>query len=260
MYFIFFIISFSASVIGAICGIGGGVIIKPVLDAAKLLEVGAVSCLSGCTVLSMSFVSVICSLRKKDKVIELRSSTALAAGAAIGGAVGKEIFRYAYTHFADSSHVGAVQSGVLFFVTLFTFCYTLLRRRIKTYHVKSLLLCAVIGMVLGLISAFLGIGGGPVNLMVLSFFFSMTTKQAAVNSLYIILFSQFTSLVSTFLSHTVPKFPAIILIFMIMGGILGALTGDRINERIRDEHVNKLFMALMFIIMGISIYNIYVFL
>ena len=37
MYALFFIISFGASIIGAICGIGGGVIIKPVLDASGAL-------------------------------------------------------------------------------------------------------------------------------------------------------------------------------------------------------------------------------
>ena len=34
-----FLICFSASVIGAICGIGGGVIIKPVLDAFGIMDV-----------------------------------------------------------------------------------------------------------------------------------------------------------------------------------------------------------------------------
>ena len=37
---------------------------------------------------------------------------------------------------------------------------------------------------LGIISSFLGIGGGPINLVVLFFFFSMPTKIAAENSLY----------------------------------------------------------------------------
>ncbi|TCL61101.1 hypothetical protein EDD76_101198 [Kineothrix alysoides] len=260
MYFLFFVISFSASVIGAVCGIGGGVIIKPVLDAAGLMEVGAVSFLSGCTVLSMSFVSVVRSLGTRDKVIEWRCGTALAAGAAIGGAGGKEVFQYAYSHFADSSQVGAVQSGVLLLVTALTFIYTLNKHRVRTYHIRSLFLCAVTGLALGLMSAFLGIGGGPINLMVLSFCFSMTTKQAAANSLYIILFSQFTSLIHTLATNTVPEFPVSILGFMIMGGVLGALAGGRINERILDRHVNKLFMVLMAVIMGINIYNIHMFL
>ena len=44
-------ICLAASTVGAICGIGGGVIIKPVLDAMQIMTVQQVSFLSGCTVL-----------------------------------------------------------------------------------------------------------------------------------------------------------------------------------------------------------------
>jgi uncharacterized membrane protein YfcA len=47
-------VSFFASVIGSICGIGGGVIIKPVLDAVGLYSVSTISFMSGCIVLSMT--------------------------------------------------------------------------------------------------------------------------------------------------------------------------------------------------------------
>lgn len=49
---LFFCVSFFASIAGAICGIGGGVIIKPVLDMLGLASVATISFLSGCTVLS----------------------------------------------------------------------------------------------------------------------------------------------------------------------------------------------------------------
>ena len=47
MEILIFFISFLSSVVGAICGIGGGVIIKPVLDAADIMGVAAISFLSG---------------------------------------------------------------------------------------------------------------------------------------------------------------------------------------------------------------------
>ena len=43
MIVVFFAVSLLASIVGSICGIGGGVIIKPVLDA---LDVMSVSCIS----------------------------------------------------------------------------------------------------------------------------------------------------------------------------------------------------------------------
>ena len=59
LYVIFLGVSFCASVVGAICGIGGGVLIKPLLDAFGVLSVASISFLSGCTVLSMSCYSVV---------------------------------------------------------------------------------------------------------------------------------------------------------------------------------------------------------
>ena len=54
IYILFFVVCFGASIIGALCGIGGGVIIKPVLDATDVLPVAAVGLLSCCTVLAMT--------------------------------------------------------------------------------------------------------------------------------------------------------------------------------------------------------------
>lgn len=43
IYLIFLVVCFAASIVGAICGIGGGVIIKPVLDSFGVLDVTAIS-------------------------------------------------------------------------------------------------------------------------------------------------------------------------------------------------------------------------
>lgn len=129
----------------------------------------------------------------------------------------------------------------------------------KTRRVENLLVCVLIGLVLGVMSSFLGIGGGPINLVVLFYFFSMDTKTAAQNSLYIILFSQITSLLNTLASRTVPEFSIWLLVLMAVGGILGAMSGRMINRRIDGHVVDKLFIALMAVIIGINIYNIYQF-
>ena len=53
-----FLVCFAASVIGDLCGIGGGVLAKPLLDAVGVMLVSTVSFLSGLTVLSMAAISV----------------------------------------------------------------------------------------------------------------------------------------------------------------------------------------------------------
>lgn len=252
---LFLIVSFLASTVGAICGIGGGVIIKPVLDMLHLETVTTISFLSGCTVLSMTCYSVGRSMLAGERKVALRTGTPLAIGAAIGGLLGKQLFTYIRSLFSNQNTVGAVQGVCLALITLGTLIYTINKSRIHTRTVQNMLVCAVIGLVLGVMSSFLGIGGGPINLVVLFYFFGMDTKTAAANSLYIILFSQLASVLSTVITDTVPPFQPVTLLLMIAGGIGGGIAGRVFNRRMDERMVDRLFIVLMAIIIGISFYN-----
>lgn len=255
MYVLFLIVSFLASVVGAICGIGGGVIIKPLLDSFGVLSVSVISFLSGCTVLSMSIISIIKAKRGGNSLLNMRISTPLALGAALGGVLGKSIFQYVSLLFENDHQVGAVQALCLIFVTAGSLIYTVSSKKIKTLKVSNTLICLLIGVILGILSSFLGIGGGPINLVVLYYFFSMETKTAAQNSIYIIMFSQITSLFQTIATHSVPECDLFLLLIMIAGGVLGGMCGSRINKTIKPKTVSNLFVILMVVIVGINIYN-----
>ena len=257
MYILFVLVSFGASIIGAICGIGGGVIIKPTLDAFGVLSVASISFLSGCTVLSMSCYSVLKAKMAGDSNIDMKTGTPLAMGAAVGGVAGKMMFQYLSNMFADKDMVGAVQAACLMLITVGTLIYTLNKAKIKTHKLTNAGMCLAIGLVLGIMSSFLGIGGGPINLVVLFYFFSMSTKVAAANSLYIILFSQITSLANTLITRTVPEFDVMLLILMVISGIGGGMAGRAINKKIDSDTVDKLFVGLMVALILINIYNIY---
>ncbi len=257
MYFIFFLVSFLASVVGAICGIGGGVIIKPLLDAAGIMSVSAISFLSGCPVFAMSAVSVGSSMRNRTVHVKFAVTLPLAIGSAVGGLAGKTLFQVIKNMVASENTVGFVQAAMLLAITFITFLYTLKKSKIHTLKLKNALICVGVGILLGFFSAFLGIGGGPINLMVLSYFFSMDTKEAAVNSLFVILVSQIFSLTQTILSGNIPEIEVLFLILMVIGGILGGKAGSRINRKIQVKHVNYLFEGLMVLIMAICGYNMY---
>ena len=137
--------------------------------------------------------------------------------------------------------------------------YTVYKDKVHTLHVTNPVVGIMIRLVLGICSSFLGICGGPINLEVLFYFFSMDTKEAAENSLYIILFSQITSLINTLVTGTVPVFGIGLLVLMVLGGILGGMAGRIINKKIDENTVNRLFIVLMIIIMLINVYNIYQF-
>ena len=255
MELIFLIVSFLSSIVGAICGIGGGVVIKPVLDMLQLGAVSTINFLSGCTVLSMSLYSVGKSMIARDSKVALSTGTPLAIGAAIGGVAGKELFGIIKGLFANGEMVGGVQAVALGLITVGTLLYTVNKAKISTRQITSKLFCVVVvGLMLGIMSSFLGIGGGPINLVVLGYLFSMDSKTAAANSLYIILFSQLASLIATLISG-VPEFRPLVLILMVAGGIGGGIVGRALNKKMDNRAVDKLFIALMVVIIGICIYN-----
>lgn len=257
-YFIIFLVSFFSSVIGAICGIGGGVIIKPVLDATGILAVTTVSFLSGCTVLSMSVVSMYKNLRaERSFSFDRLFALVIAAGSVAGGLCGKAMYQWCLGRMPDTSRVGAVQAAVLLVITVGTLFYTLQKKRIKTQHLTSRAAIFLIGVMLGMLSSFLGIGGGPINMVALFYLFSMEFKQAAMYSIFIILFSQISSLLCTVLEGNVPEFGWSTLLLMIACGILGGCAGSRLNKKLEDGTTNRLFIGLMSVIIVINIYNIY---
>ena len=140
-------------------------------------------------------------------------------------------------------------------ITVGTLFYTIFKRKITPHEVTNMVAYVVIGLLLGIMSSFLGIGGGPINIVVLHFFFAMDSKTAAANSLYVIAISQFTALISTLVTRTVPDFRILSLVFMVGGGILGSMSGRAINKKMDNAAVDKLFVGMMSVIILISVYN-----
>lgn len=252
---ILLIICLLASSVGAIVGAGGGVIIKPVLDMLGILPVSTVSFCSGCTVLGMSVCSLI--RNRNDGVkLQIKTSTALAIGAVVGGLAGKWLFELVKNGFGNERVLGAVQAIFLTLITIGVFLYVCNKDKLPSKNVKNIFAAVVIGIFLGIISSFLGIGGGTSNVAVLFFFFSMEAKEAAKNSLYIIIFSQISSIVTALMTGSVPDFEWIHLLCMVIGGIGGALTGAAISKRIDNKGVEKILKALLIVIILIDFYNV----
>ena len=254
-WLLYFLICIGATTLGAISGIGGGVIIKPVMDAVANMSVSTISFLSGCTVLGMSIVSVLRG-RGGDAKLDPRKGTWMALGGAIGGILGKWVFDAIRTSFGNDSLVGVIQSGIMIFLTLGVLAYVLNKNKIRTLQVENSLICLGIGLGLGIASSFLGIGGGPINLVVLYYFFSMNTKTAALHSLYVILFSQTASFLTTLVSGKVPKFDPWVLVVMVVGGVLGGFVGRWLSKKMSGTQVDLLFRGMLILITAISCYNL----
>ncbi len=249
LYFLFFTIALVASTIGAISGIGGGVIIKPLMDAFSGLDIAVINFLSGCTVLTMSISSYIRGLKQELK-INYKRTIPLALGASVGGIVGKMIFA------SLTTNVALIQSSMLLIINIGVFIYIIKKASIKSLHINNIILCCLIGFMLGSVSSFLGIGGGPINIAVLYYFFSMTPKLTAKNSLFIILLSQFSSLATTLFSGAMLEVSIWALALMCLGGVIGAIVGGKIDKIMDDDITEKFFMVVLLMLILLNIYNV----
>lgn len=249
-----FIVCLVASTIGGVCGVGGGVVIKPLLDAIGIMTVSTLSFLSGLTVLAMSIVNIW--NNRKNRAIDVKRSMPLGIGAALGGIFGKQMFHGLKLVVNSERLVGLVQSIVLGILLLGTLIYVYNKNHVYTHKFKHPIFCIIIGILLGVLSSFLGIGGGPMNLIVLYYFFSMDTMQAAINSIIIILLSQFTSFCVTLISNATPSFDWGVLIAMVSGGIIGGLVSAKLQKKLSPQKVDRLFIILIIVILLICIYNI----
>lgn len=256
MFFVAFLICFIASTMGAVAGFGGGVIIKPVMDAFGIYPVSTVSFMSGCTVLAMSVSSLI-KTRNNGVLLKLNTSTPLAIGAALGGILGKTLLEMVKSSAGAQGEtmLGAVQAVCLVVITTGVFLYICFKSRIRSFHVENIVTCLLIGALLGVISSFLGIGGGTSNVAILFLCFSMDAKEAAKNSIYIIMFSQIASITLSFITGKVPEVPVLALILMMAGGVCGALVGSRLTKKLSSNQVEKLLRVLLVIIILIDLTN-----
>lgn len=257
IYLICYAVTGLACVLGTICGMGGGIIIKPVLDATGVMTVDTITFLSGCTVISMSCWSVGKAVYRREDVLDMKKTPILAFAAAAGGLIGKEVYSAVAGFFPDRNTAGGVQACLLFAATFVTLLYTVKKDRLTPRESDSQAAGFIIGLILGMLGAFLGIGGGPFNVAALTYFFSMPTKKATQNSLFVVLMSQLASTIKTVISGGIPDFDPVILLGMVLLGIFGSEIGRRVNKRIDNRQANLFLEGCMVLIMGINIYNIF---
>ncbi|MFI3176032.1 MAG: sulfite exporter TauE/SafE family protein [Eubacteriales bacterium] len=253
MEIILFLVAIFASTIGAISGMGGGVIIKPVMDAVSGLGASTISFMSCCTVLTMALVTYLRSIQS-DIDLNYRTVIPLAIGGAIGGIAGKSMFAVV----ENSGNAALIQAAMLLAVNIGVLLYVLNKSRIKRKELKAMIPSFMIGLVLGGASSFLGIGGGPINIAVISYFYSMPPKETAKHSLFIILFSQLTSLGATVFSG-LPEFNPVALGLMCVGGVLGAVIGKQCSKMLSERSVERLFTIVLIGLIALGCYNVYTF-
>ncbi|MGO4928527.1 sulfite exporter TauE/SafE family protein [Fundicoccus sp. Sow4_D5] len=253
--FIYTVIVLLATTIGAVTGLGGGVIIKPLFDLLGADTPTVIGFYSSVAVFTMCLVSIYKQIRKGFQ-FNGPILIGVSAGSLVGGYLGESLFSIATQSLSDAM-VQRIQASLLLATLMIILIYAFNKHRIKHYQVNHWLLAVGVGVFLGTISVFLGIGGGPLNVSLLMWLMSFSMKNAAVYSIATIFFSQLSKLGSMALSGELFEFDFSLLPFIIVAAIIGGYMGTLINQKLTNQRIENLYNALMIVLMFISVLNIY---
>ena len=270
MIAVYLIIILFATLAGATCGMGGGVIIKPLLDAISSYTTFQINLVSSICVLAMALSSIVKHCIGKTKCL-WKTAVCASMGSLIGGICGEFIFdavrHQATAAFGKSAdyQIKIIQNSVLASLLVCVLIFMLVKKPKNVYEQsnKRVIAVFVCSCVLGIISTFLGIGGGPINVCVLCIAMKSNMKEVTLYSLLTIFWAQVAKhikLVVTggFTNNVV--FDAsltwwimlVIAAVAVIGGIVGAI----VNKKFPVKVVSCVYYAVIVLVIILNVYNI----
>lgn len=242
-----------ANTVGAISGMGGGVIIKPVFDFIGAHNLLSISFYSSVAVFTMSIVSIWKQWRSGTS-FNIRIALLVSAGSIIGGVAGNGTFEFLLYWLKNDATVQYIQIFVTIVSLLFALIYTSQYREFS-FHLKTNVIYIVVGFFLGFLSSLLGIGGGPINVAFFIFLFGTPIKAATVYSIITIFFSQFTKIVVTGFTVGYGAFDLSMLLSIIPAAILGGYLGALLNGKLSNQSVVVVYQMLILLVIVLNITN-----
>jgi uncharacterized membrane protein YfcA len=105
---------------------------------------------------------------------------------------------------------------------------------------------ALLGLMIGLLSVVMGVGGGFILVPAMIYLLRMPTSVVVGTSLFQILFvAAFATMLHAVTSHSVD---AILALLLIVGGVIGAQLGVRYGERLRSDWMRLCLAGLILMI------------
>ena len=229
-------LGFAAGVLGSMIGLGGGIIVVPVLTFF-----GFSPTLAASNSLFAAFSNAVASTISYSRQKRIEYSLGLKLGLlTIPGTV-----LGAYM----SSDVTPEIFKILFgFVLIASAGYILLRKKIESRekNLSKLMMVFAVGasFFAGIISAFFGIGGGIIFVPLMVVGMGMAMKKAAPTSQLILLFASFSGvIVHTILGHSDFLQAGLLSLGSFAGGLVGARLSVDINEKFLRILVSVVIVA-----------------
>ena len=254
-------------------GVGGGFLMTPLLIFLGIPPAVAVGT-EAPHVLASSISGAIAHWRRKN--VDIKMGFILLLGGIAGSTVGVNIFKI-LIGFGQVDLI--IQLLFIFFLGLvgFSMLFESARTTIKKYrttstirtklhqhswlhglpfkmrfHRSKLYISTIppllIGFVVGILSAMMGVGGGFIMIPAMVYILGMSTNVVVGTSLFQIIFVTANStFFQSYLNQTVD---IVLATLMIVGGVVGAQIGARLGTRIRAEYLRG---ALAFIVLMVCL-------
>jgi uncharacterized membrane protein YfcA len=232
-------LGFAAGILGSMIGLGGGIIVVPVLTFLGFPPTAAASN-SLFAALSNSIASTISYSRQKRIEYFLGLKLGLLAipgtilGAIISTDVAPDIFK------------------ILFgFVLVASAIYIFLRKQIESREKiisKQMIIFAIgASFFAGIISSFFGIGGGIIFVPLMVVGMGMSMKKAAPTSQLILLFASLSGVIV----HSVLGHPDFLQAgFLAIGSFFGGLVGAKLSLSVKERNLKILVSVVILIAAG----------
>lgn len=250
---IYLIIALFATVIGSLVGLGGGVIMKPLMQAVTSQDALTINVLSSITVFFMA-MSTLYKRTSADRSLYKHQYVYLIIGSLIGGVIGNSTFELFLSVFSNENIVSLTQTIILIVLLVIVVFKHLYVEKLPKFRSKTAMF--IIGIFLSILSTFLGIGGGPINVPIFIGFLGVTILDATYLSILVIFFSQFSNIVVYLTSGTFNHVQLFPLLVMIPAAVIGGILGGKLSQSLEANTIDKLFNVTIMALIGLNIYNL----
>lgn len=265
----------AVGVLSGMFGVGGGFLMTPLLFFIGIPPAVAVATEAN-QIVASSFSGVLAHLRRKT--VDLKMGTVLLIGGLVGAGLGVIVFNYlrglgqvdllvrlCYVVFlgiigglmfiesvgairrargAPQGHVPAPRRRERGWIQRLPF-----KMRFRTSGLYiSVIPPLVVGVLVGILAAIMGVGGGFIMVPAMIYILGMPTKVVVGTSLFQIIFvTAFTTLLHATTNYTVDMMLAVLL---LLGGVIGAQIGTRIGARLKAEQLRILLAMMVLAVCG----------
>ncbi len=259
-------------ILSGMFGVGGGFLMTPLLFFIGIPPAVAVATEAN-QIVASSFSGVLAHLKRKT--VDLRMGTVLLVGGLIGSGLGIMLFNYLRS-------LGQVDLLVkLCYVTflgiigalMFVESLNAIRKSRKAggpvptrrkhnwvhnlpfkmkFRVSGLYISVIppllVGVLVGVLAAIMGVGGGFIMVPAMIYLLGMPTKVVVGTSLFQIIFvTAFTTMLHATTNFTVD---IVLAVLLLVGGVIGAQIGTRIGVKMKAEQLRILLAVMVLAVCG----------